>query len=93
MCLTSPDLVFRSAQGDGSDVAELLFPSQHPTPLVMVLDGHPHALAFLAGLRGDRTRNLGVRELGQSSNLADAYVLHGIDVASIVDAALGLRGR
>ncbi len=93
VCLTSADLVFRAAQGDGSDIAEVLFPSDHPAPLVTVLDGHPHTLAFLAGLRGDRTRNLGVREFGQSSNLEDAYALHGIDVASIVDAAMGLTGR
>ena len=93
VCLTSADLLFRAAQGDGSDIAEVLFPSDHPAPLVTVLDGHPHTLAFLAGLRGDRTRNLGVREFGQSSSLGDAHALHGIDVASIVDAALGLMGR
>jgi pyruvate dehydrogenase E1 component len=33
---------------------------------------------------------LGVTEFGQSSNLADAYALHGIDARSIVDAALNL---
>lgn len=93
VCLTSPDLVFRSAQGDGSDIADALFPSTFRAPLVTVLDGHPHTLAFLAGLRGDRTRNLGVHEFGQSSGLGDAYALHGIDVASIVDAALCIIGR
>jgi hypothetical protein len=93
VCLTSPDLVFRSAQGKGGDIAGVLFPDAHPAPLVTVLDGHPHTLAFLAGLRGDRTRNLGVTEFGQSSDLADAYRLHGIDTVSIVDAALALTGR
>ncbi len=58
-----------------------------------VQDGHPHTLSFLAGVRGDRIRCLGVTEFGQSSDLADAYALHGIDVASIVDAALTLTGR
>ena len=58
-----------------------------------VLDGHPHTLAFLAAARGDRIRCLGVTEFGQSTDLADAYALHGIDAASIVDAALALVGR
>lgn len=30
---------------------------------------------------------------GQSSSLADAYALHGIDTAAIVDAALTITGR
>lgn len=90
VCLTSPDLVFRSAQGRGSTIAHTLFPSAHPAPLVTVLDGHPHTLAFLAGIRGDLTINLGVTEFGQSSDIADAYRLHGIDTVSIVDAAFTL---
>jgi pyruvate dehydrogenase E1 component len=93
VCLTSADLVFRSSQGRGSDIAARLFPEEHPAPLVTVLDGHPHTLAFLAGIRGDRTVNLGVSEFGQSSDLASAYKIHGIDTASIVDAALTVTGR
>jgi pyruvate dehydrogenase E1 component len=93
VCLTSPDLVFRSAQGRGSDIAATLFPDEYPAPLVTVMDGHPHTMAFLAGLRGDRSRNLGVSEFGQSSDLHDAYRIHGIDTASIVDAAMTLAGR
>ncbi|WP_084516387.1 transketolase-like TK C-terminal-containing protein [Microtetraspora niveoalba] len=100
VCLTSPDLVFRSMQargrltsGDGSGIVDLLFPAEYPAPLVTVLDGHPHTLAFLAGARGDRIRCLGPTEFGQSSDLPDAYALHGIDTGSIVDAALGLIGR
>jgi hypothetical protein len=60
---------------------------------VTVLDGHPHTLAFLAGVRGDRIRCLGVTEFGQSSDLDDAYRIHRIDTGSIVDAALTLVGR
>ena len=100
VCLTSPDLVFRSFQqrgsrsaGVGSDVLDQLLPRDCPAPIVTVLDGHPHTLAFLAGARGDRIRCLGVTEFGQSSSLSDAHALHGIDVASIVDAALSLAGR
>nr|WP_225983949.1 transketolase C-terminal domain-containing protein [Epidermidibacterium keratini] len=101
VCLTSPDLVFRSwhrrgnlaaAQSD-SDIVDVLFPSEHPAPIVSVLDGHPHTLSFLAAARGDRIRCLGVTEFGQSSDVDDAYRLHHIDEASIIDAALGLLGR
>ncbi len=100
VCLTSPDLVYRSwsargrsSAGGSSDIAELLFPSGQPAPLVTVLDGHPHTLAFLAGIRGDRVQCLGVTEFGQSSDLRDAYAIHGIDTASIVGAALTVIGR
>jgi pyruvate dehydrogenase E1 component len=100
VCLTSPDLVFRSFRqrgsrdaGTGGGVIDQLFPPDAPAPLVTVQDGHPHTLAFLAGARGDRIRCLGVTGFGQSSNLADAYALHGIDTASIVDAALTLTGH
>jgi pyruvate dehydrogenase E1 component len=99
ICLTSPDLLFRSLQQRGSrapagsDILDMLFPAACPTPLVTVLDGHPHTLAFLAAARGDRIRCLGVSGFGQSSNLPDAHALHGIDIASIADAALTLLGR
>ena len=100
VCLTSPDLVFRSfqqrgerASTNGGDIVNLLFPGQHPAPLVTVLDGHPHTLSFLAAARGDQIRCLGVSEFGQSTNLADAYALHRIDTAAIVDAALDLLNR
>ncbi len=100
VCLTSPDLVFRSFQqrgrrtaGVGGSILDDLFPAHHPAPLVTVLDGHPHTLAFLAGARGDRIHCLGVTEFGQSSDLTDAYRLHHLDTGSITDAALTLLGR
>lgn len=97
VCLTSPDLVFRSLQqrgdrnpGTGGSILEEILPSAAPAPLVTVLDGHPHSLSFLAAARGDAVRCLGVTQFGQSSGLADAYRLHAIDTPSIVDAALSL---
>ena len=99
ICLTSPDLVFRSFQqqgrreaGVGGNIADELFPLGHPAPLVTVLDGHPHTLAFLAGVRGDRIRCLGVTEFGQSSSLDDAYRIHHIDTGSIVERRTGHGG-
>lgn len=99
VCLTSPDMVFRAARSQHmasvppSGIVEALFPARHPAPLVTVMDGHPHALAFLSGLRGDRTVNLGVTEFGQSSSMQDAYRIHQIDETAIVNAALNLLGR
>lgn len=100
VCLTSPDLVFRSFQArgrtaahDGTGILDLLLPPDHPAPLVTVLDGHPHTLSFLAGARGDRIRCLGVSEFGESTNLPDAYALHGLDTGTIAGAALDLLGR
>ncbi|MEO5652964.1 MAG: transketolase C-terminal domain-containing protein, partial [Marmoricola sp.] len=100
VCLTSPDLVFRSFQqrgrrtpGVGSSILDELFPEDHRAPLVTVLDGHPHTLSFLAAARGDRIRCLGVSDFGQSSGLQDAYQLHHLDTGSILDAALTLLRR
>jgi len=100
VCLSSPDLVFRSFHQRGrresisaGGILDELFPPQHPAPLVSVLDGHPHTLSFLAAARGDRICCLGVTEFGQSSDLRDAYALHRLDTAAILDAALGLLGR
>ena len=100
VCLTSPDLVFRSfnqrgtvGAARGDDIIGTLFPTLSAAPIVTVMDGHPHTLSFLAGARGDRIRCLGVSDFGQSSALDDAYKLHGIDTGSIVDAAMTLLGR
>ncbi|MEU0265073.1 pyruvate dehydrogenase [Nocardioides sp. NPDC006303] len=99
ICLTSPDLVFRSFQqrgrldGGAGNIIDTLFPAHRPAPLVTALDGHPHTLSFLAGARGDRIRCLGVSEFGQSSSVEDAYRLHGIGADAIATAALDLIGR
>lgn len=100
VCLTSPSKVFRAVQERSrvapsvrSAIADELFPAAHPAPLVTVLDGHPHTLAFLAGVRGDRSRNLGVSDFGQGSSVSDAYEIHGIDAASIVANAFDLVDR
>lgn len=100
VCLTSPDLIFRSfarrgvvGPSDGDDILSALLPVSSAAPILTVVDGHPHTLAFLAGARGARIRCLGVSDFGQSSSLEDAYKLHGIDTASIVDAALALVDR
>ena len=96
VCLTSPSLIFRALRArdqlaaGASGILDRLFPVAHPSPLVTVMDAHPHTLAFLAGVRGDRTRTLGVTEFGQGASVTDAYRLHGIDAESIASTALDL---
>ncbi|HEX8958557.1 MAG TPA: pyruvate dehydrogenase, partial [Solirubrobacterales bacterium] len=66
VCLTSPDLIFRALQArtglaEGPDaILEELFPASRTSPLVTVLDGHPHTLAFLAAVRPAPIACLGV---------------------------------
>ena len=57
-----------------------------------VLDGHPHTLAFLAEVRGVPATHLGVTKFGQSGDLDSVYRYVGLDVDSIVRAALDLVG-
>ncbi|WP_442816963.1 hypothetical protein [Streptomyces sp. NBC_01445] len=60
------------------------------TPLVTVLDGHPHALAFLSAIQNTPVTTLGVTRFGQCGTIDDVYRHHGIDVDSIVAAGLDL---
>ena len=95
VCVTSADLLFRAFQaraglGDGDPtVLAALFPEARP--IVTVLDGHPHTLAFLGAVHGVPVACLGVQRFGQSGDLAELYEHHQIDAESIVGAALDLR--
>ncbi|MFI0938487.1 transketolase-like TK C-terminal-containing protein [Streptomyces sp. NPDC021020] len=96
VCVTSPGLLFRaldarSGHGDGDSwVLDQAFPASRATPLVTVLDGHPHTLAFLAGVHRVPLSTLGVTRFGQSGSLEEVYRAHGIDADSVVAAALDL---
>jgi len=67
-----------------------LFRAERPAPVVAVLDGHPHTLAFLAAIAGAPIANLGVQDFGQSGDVQDLYQHFGIDTETIVGAALDL---
>ncbi|GAA3999681.1 transketolase-like TK C-terminal-containing protein [Streptomyces plumbiresistens] len=96
VCVTSPDLLYRAVRArQGHEQAESwvldqVFPADRATPLVTVLDGHPHTLAFLATVNRVPVSSLGVTRFGQSGSLEDVYREHGIDADSIVRAALDL---
>ena len=92
--VTSADRLFRALRarradtGDPTWILDACFPVDRAAPMVTVLDGHPHTLAFLAGLHQVRAQHLGVCTFGESSDLADAYTRHGIDADAIVAASL-----
>jgi len=97
VCVTSAGLVFDALQaraGHGAGEAWILdaaFPAERAAPLVTVLDGHPHTLAFLAGIHRVRASHLGVSRFGQSGDLDQVYRYHGLDPDSIVRAGLDVR--
>jgi len=94
--VTSPGLLFRALQARrGLDEAptwilDSAFPAERSAPMVTVLDGHPHTLAFLAGVRGVPASHLGVTGFGQSGDLESVYRYHGLDTDTLVGAALDL---
>ncbi|MGW5716802.1 transketolase-like TK C-terminal-containing protein [Amycolatopsis sp. NPDC003865] len=94
VCVTSPGLLFdavqaRSGRGGGESwILDQVFPASRARPLVTVLDGHPHTLAFLAGINRVPSVALGVTKFGQSGSLEDVYRYHGIDTDAIIRAAL-----
>ncbi|TFC01152.1 pyruvate dehydrogenase [Cryobacterium adonitolivorans] len=99
ICVTSADRLYRavrarSGHGDGDTaILEQVFPAHRAVPMVTVLDGHPHTLAFLATIRGVRSVNLGVVEFGQTGTLQQLYDHHEIGPAAQIAAALDLVDR
>ncbi len=96
VCLTSADLVFRALrarQGLGpgkSAVLDELFPISRASPIVAVLDGHPHTLAFLGAVNASPIACLGVDDFGQAGDVEDLYQHFGIDKSTIIGAAWDL---
>jgi pyruvate dehydrogenase E1 component len=96
ICVTSADLIFRACRARSGldaaavDVLDRLFPAERAAPVVTVLDGHPHTLAFLAGVNATRISTLGVNDFGQVGDVDDLYQHFGIDTNTIVGAAWDL---
>ncbi|TDD88448.1 pyruvate dehydrogenase [Saccharopolyspora karakumensis] len=94
VCVTSADLLFRAHRGDADrSVLDQVFPADRARPMVTVLDGHPHALAFLAGVNRIPAVHLGVTGFGQSGSLDEVYRHHGLDTGTIIRAALDVTHR
>jgi pyruvate dehydrogenase E1 component len=98
VCVTSPGLLYsalRVRQGletGESWILDQVFPAERATPLVTVLDGHPHSLAFLGTVNRTPVSSLGVTSFGQAGDLDDVYRYHGLDTDSVVRAALDVLG-
>ena len=91
--LTSPQRLYETwRNGTGRDDSDspfawLLPPGERHAPIITVLDGASHALAWLGGVYGMCTYPLGVDHFGQSGDRAALYNYFGINAESIVAAA------
>jgi pyruvate dehydrogenase E1 component len=84
--LTSPRRAF-----ENRDHLATLTPAPLRTaPILTVHDAASHALAWLGGVFGQRTRSLGVNKFGQSGYREDVYRYMHLDVDSIVAAGFEL---
>jgi pyruvate dehydrogenase E1 component len=84
----------RRGLGEGpSWILDRVFPADRAAPMVTLLDGHPHTLAFLATINRVPITSLGVTRFGQSGSLDDVYRHHDLDADSIVRAALDISGH
>ena len=97
--VTSYDRVWRAVQSSrgllrgprhGVDEGVLERAFGATAPLVTVIDGHPHTLAFLGAVTGSPMTCLGVSVFGQGGGLDEVHAHHGLDPHSIVEAALDL---
>ncbi|MCO6458621.1 MAG: hypothetical protein J5I93_25220, partial [Pirellulaceae bacterium] len=83
---TAPD-------GAPSVFEELVPADERQAPLVTLVDGHPHSLAWLGGALGSRVWPLGVDRFGQSGSLPDIYGHYGLDAASVAAACRAALNR
>ncbi|AFJ34593.1 pyruvate dehydrogenase E1 component [Mycobacterium sp. MOTT36Y] len=95
--VTCPSRLFEAVQARRgladapSWIVDQVFPAHRAAPMVTVLDGHPHTLAFISTINRVPTKSLGVSKFGQVGSLDAVYRYHGIDTDSIVRAALDLQ--
>ena len=90
--VTSPDRLYRDLRGRATYLEALVGADEEGVPIVSVLDGHSHALAFIGGALGVPQLALGVDDFGQSGTRADLYRHYGIDAPAIARAATVLLG-
>jgi pyruvate dehydrogenase E1 component len=91
--VTSPDLLYRGLRAARPYVLDLVSADEEGVPVVSVLDGHSHALAFLGGALGVPQLPLGVDHFGQSGSRGDLYRHYGVDADAIARAAHSLLAR
>jgi len=92
LVVTSPDRLYRGLREPRPYLEALVGADEEDVPVVSVLDGHSHALAFLGGALGVPQLALGVDDFGQSGTRPDLYRHYGIDAEAIAGAATVLLG-
>ena len=85
--VTSPDRLYRGLRAPRPYLETLVTADEEDVPVVSVLDGHSHALAFLGGALGVPQQALGVDDFGQSGTRGELYRHYGIDASAIAAAA------
>ena len=99
LCLSSPDRLYRDWQtrrtaplrgavAEPSHLEGLLTHAERGLPVVTVIDGASHALAFIGSALGARCVPLGVDRFGQTGSQPEVYAEYGISPDAIVTAAL-----
>ncbi len=91
--ITGPGPLYRDYQSIADEpsagdhfLADVLPEASRCAPIVTLIDGHPHALAWIGGALGARVIPLGVKDFGQSGSMEDVYREYKIDVPSIAAA-------
>ena len=84
--VTSADLLYRGLREPRPYLESLVSADEEGVPVVSVLDGHSHALAFIGSALGVSQLALGVDHFGQSGARRDLYRHYGIDAAAIAHA-------
>jgi len=90
--VTSPDRLYRGLREPRPYLEDLVSAEEEDVPVVSVLDGHSHALAFIGSALGVPQQALGVDDFGQSGARGDLYRHYGIDAPAIARAARVLLG-
>ena len=91
--VTSPDRLYRGLRRPRPYLEALVTAEEEGVPVVSVLDGHSHTLAFIGSALGVPQIPLGVDHFGQSGARPDLYRHYGIDAGAIAAAARTLLAR
>ena len=73
-------------------MADVIYIAERSAPIVTVVDGHPHSLAWIGAAMKTATFPLGVTRYGQSGTPSELYAEYGIDVSSIMSACFAALG-
>ena len=88
----SVSAMMKSNRRASTFMSDLIPIGEGGAPIVTVVDGHPHSLAWIGGALNTKTFPLGVTRFGQSGAPADLYKEYEIDASSIMAACFGALG-